>query len=57
LDVRQREIERKYGEKIGLPVFFVTELLGLSFGIDPKDLAIDGHMVAADKVLKKIKEL
>ncbi|MFW0884644.1 CoB--CoM heterodisulfide reductase iron-sulfur subunit B family protein [Candidatus Acidulodesulfobacterium sp. H_13] len=57
LDVRQREIERKYGEKIGLPVLFVTELLGLSFGIDPKDLAIDGHMVAADKVLKKIKEL
>ncbi|HEC25278.1 MAG TPA: heterodisulfide reductase subunit B [bacterium] len=57
LDVRQREIERKYGEKIGLPILFVTELLGLSFGIDPKDLAIDGHMVAADKVLKKIKEL
>ncbi len=57
LDVRQREIERKNGEKIGLPILFVTELLGLSFGIDPKDLAIDGHMVAADKVLRKIKEL
>ncbi len=49
LDVRQREIERKYSEKIGLPVLFITELLGLSFGIAPKDLAIEGHMVAAEK--------
>lgn len=57
LDVRQREIERKYSEKIGLPIFFITELLGLSFGIDPKDLAIEGHMVAANRVLKKIAEL
>ncbi|MCL4542522.1 MAG: CoB--CoM heterodisulfide reductase iron-sulfur subunit B family protein [Deltaproteobacteria bacterium] len=57
LDVRQREIERKYEEKIGLPVLFITELLGLSFGIDPKDLAIEGHMVTADRVLEKIKEL
>ncbi len=57
LDVRQREIERKYSEKIGLPVLFITELLGLSFGIDPKDLAIEGHMVAADRVLRKIEGL
>ncbi len=57
LDVRQREIERKYAEKLGLPVFFITELLGLSFGISYKDLAIEGHMVAADKVLKKIEGL
>lgn len=57
LDVRQREIERKYSEKIGLPVLFITELLGLSFGIDPKDLAIDGHMVTADRVLRKIEGL
>lgn len=54
LDVRQREIERKYEEKLGLPILFITELLGLSFGLDPKDLAIEGHMVAADKVLSKI---
>ncbi len=57
LDVRQREIERKYAEKLGLPVFFITELLGLSFGISYKDLAIEGHMVAADKGLKKIEGL
>ncbi|MCL5673771.1 MAG: CoB--CoM heterodisulfide reductase iron-sulfur subunit B family protein [Deltaproteobacteria bacterium] len=54
LDVRQREIERKYAEKIGLPVLFITELLGLSFGFSPKELAIDGHMVNADKILEKI---
>ncbi len=57
LNVRQREIERKYSEKIGLPVLFITELLGLSFGIAPKDLAIEGHMVAADRVLRKIEGL
>ena len=54
LDVRQREIERKYSERIGLPVLFITELLGLSFGLSPEELAIDGHMVNADKVLQKI---
>ncbi len=54
LDVRQREIERKYSERIGLPVIFITELLGLSFGLSPEELAIDGHMVNADKILQKI---
>lgn len=56
LDVRQREIERKYDEKLALPVLFITELLGLAFGLSPKELAIDGHMVAADSITKKLEE-
>ncbi|MEW6102208.1 MAG: CoB--CoM heterodisulfide reductase iron-sulfur subunit B family protein [bacterium] len=36
LDLRQREIEKKYKEKFNLPILYFTELLGFSFGFDIK---------------------
>ncbi|MEW6007665.1 MAG: CoB--CoM heterodisulfide reductase iron-sulfur subunit B family protein [bacterium] len=36
LDLRQREIEKKYKEKFNLPILYFTELLALAFGFEIK---------------------
>jgi heterodisulfide reductase subunit B/heterodisulfide reductase subunit C len=43
----------KQGEHLSTPVFFVSELLGLSLGITPEDLSLSDHRVGTDGFLKK----
>jgi heterodisulfide reductase subunit B2 len=40
LDFRQGEIEKKYGEPIGLPIFYFTQLLGMALGLRGEDLGL-----------------
>ena len=45
LDSRQKQIEEQFEETLGLPVLFVTQLMGLAFGIAPRDLGLGKHFV------------
>lgn len=45
LDLRQGDIEKQSGERFGLPVFFFTQLLGLAFGLPPKELGLRSLIV------------
>lgn len=51
LDLRQSDIEAATGEKIGLPVFYFTQLLGRAMGISDKELGIDRLMTSPTAVL------
>ena len=44
LDMRQKDIEAKFGEAYGLPVFYFTQVLGLAMGLSPKELGL-GRLV------------
>lgn len=41
LDLRQSDIEKASGEKIGLPVFYFTQILGLALGLPKESLGIE----------------
>ncbi|MHB9035849.1 MAG: CoB--CoM heterodisulfide reductase iron-sulfur subunit B family protein [Armatimonadota bacterium] len=45
LDLRQADIEAATGEKIGLPVFYFTQLLGKALGLSDTELGIEKLMV------------
>lgn len=45
LDLRQSEVESKYSEKFGLPVFYFTQLIGAAFGLPNSSLGLNKHMV------------
>jgi heterodisulfide reductase subunit B len=45
LDMRQKDIEAKFGESYGLPIFYFTQLLGLAMGIEPKRLGLKSLVV------------
>jgi heterodisulfide reductase subunit B len=51
LDLRQSDIESASGEKIGLPVFYFTQLLGKALGLSDRELGIDRLITDPSAVL------
>jgi heterodisulfide reductase subunit B len=54
LDLRQKDIEKATGERYGMPILYITQLLGLCLGISPGKLGLARLMVAPSPVLKAI---
>jgi heterodisulfide reductase subunit B len=49
LDMKQAAIERRYSVRHALPVYFLSDLIGLALGLDPATLGIDRHYVVATR--------
>ncbi|MEA5574731.1 CoB--CoM heterodisulfide reductase iron-sulfur subunit B family protein [Calothrix sp. UHCC 0171] len=54
LELRQPDIEKKYGVSYNLPVIYITELIGLALGIKPGKLGMDKHIVSTKGILRKL---
>ena len=54
LDMRQRDIERKFGCEYNLPVFYFTQLLGLAMGCSPSEVSLGSLVVEPRGVLESI---
>jgi heterodisulfide reductase subunit B len=52
LDMRQKDIETKYGRRYGLPVFYFTQLLGLALGCSASELSLDSLIVDPRELLR-----
>jgi len=53
LDAKQKDIESHFDIEINLPILYVTQLIGLAFGIDPKELGLNRNVVSPTKLLKR----
>lgn len=51
LDAKQDEIRAQFGVERPIPVLFLTQLIGLAYGIDPSRLAFRQLFVPADEVV------
>jgi heterodisulfide reductase subunit B2 len=54
LDMRQKDVEAKYGRRYGLPVFYFTQLLGLAMGCSPSEVSLDSLIVDPRELLRSI---
>lgn len=54
LDSRQPEVERAIGEKLGLPILHLPQLIALAVGIEPAELGLQRHIVSTQPVLEKL---
>jgi len=54
LDSRQPEVEKVIGEKLGLPVLHLPQLVALAVGVKPKELGLDRHIVSTRPILEKL---
>ena len=54
LDAYQNETNQHFGTNYQMPVVFFTQLMGLAFGLDPKELGFGTELVSARKALGKI---
>ena len=53
LDMRQVQLNKANGTT-NMPVFFITELVGVALGMANKDLGINRHFIPSEAVLTKI---
>lgn len=53
LDIRQEEIEEATGQRFGMPVFYMTQLLALAVGVAPARLGFESMIVNPLPLLKE----
>jgi succinate dehydrogenase / fumarate reductase, cytochrome b subunit len=51
LDLQQPGAERVVGRRLGMPVLHLPQLVGLAFGLDPKELGMGKHVVKPSSVI------
>jgi len=54
LDLRQQDIKKATGNDYQMPIVYITQLLGLSLGMEPDKLGFNKLMVPASNVLQKM---
>jgi heterodisulfide reductase subunit B len=52
LDMRQKEISKRYGSAYHMPVVYFTQLMGLAFGLPYSDLGLKRHLTSPKDMLK-----
>jgi heterodisulfide reductase subunit B len=57
LDIRQQEIEEGYQTHYGMPVFYITQMVGLAVGVSASRLGLESMMVSPMPLLKEKKLL
>jgi heterodisulfide reductase subunit B len=55
LDAKQKDIESHFKIDIGLPVLYITQLIGLAFGLSPKELGLHRNLVSPSRIIEKAK--
>jgi heterodisulfide reductase subunit B2 len=45
LDMKQPDVDRRYGCRHDMPVYYLSDLIGLALGLDERALGIDRHFV------------
>jgi heterodisulfide reductase subunit B len=53
LDMRQRQINERFGETYDMPIFYFTQLMGLAFGLEPAALGLEKHSVSVEPLLRE----
>jgi heterodisulfide reductase subunit B len=51
LDMRRKSINNYLGEKVDIPVMYITQAIGLAMGIEPRKLGTKKHFVSMDKFI------
>lgn len=54
LDGRQRQIEETYKTEYGIPILYITQLMGLSFGAYPEEVGLEKLITSPREVLGPI---
>jgi heterodisulfide reductase subunit B len=56
-DSKQKKAGETVGSKLSVPVLYLTQLMGLAFGMDPSELGLDLNLSPVDKVLDPKEEV
>lgn len=51
LECYQKQVNQEFGIELSIPVMYFTQLMGLAFGVDPKNLGIGSELVSTRPIL------
>jgi hypothetical protein len=54
LDAMQKDVESTFDIDINLPILHITQVMGLSFGLNPKELGLKMNSVSPMKLLSNL---
>jgi heterodisulfide reductase subunit B len=54
IDLYQGEVNRRFKTDFHIPILFFTQLVGLAFGMEAKELGIGSEVISAKRALAKI---
>ena len=57
LDMKQNNIEKEYGRRFNIPIVYISELIGLALGLNPKDLGMDKHFIDTGSVIDAFSDI
>ena len=57
LDLRQEQASKEMGTAFRLPVLYFTQMMGIAFGLDHKELGLNKLRVSPDGLIRKLDEL
>ncbi|MFT4301203.1 MAG: CoB--CoM heterodisulfide reductase iron-sulfur subunit B family protein [Desulfovibrio sp.] len=57
LDLRQPQASKEMGTVFNLPVLYFTQMMGIAFGLDHKELGLSKLRVSAEGLIRKLDEL
>jgi heterodisulfide reductase subunit B2 len=52
LDLRQSQVNVALGTNFNIPVLYFTQIVGLTYGLSPKELGLDKLIVSADNLVR-----
>jgi len=52
LDLRRAQIAKHNGQRIDIPIYYVTEIIGAALGFTPEQLGVEQHTVEAVQALR-----
>jgi heterodisulfide reductase subunit B len=53
LDLRQEQVNAFRGARSQMPIWYITQVVGLALGFSPHEMGLDKHAVASDVILAK----
>jgi heterodisulfide reductase subunit B len=53
LDMRQADIASQLGAKHDMPIIYLSELLGISLGLKPKELGLNKHFISTKSIISR----
>jgi len=57
LDFKQGRMQRRFEEKLGIPVIYFTQILGLAMGLKPRKLGLNKNLTSTKKVVRYVQGL
>jgi heterodisulfide reductase subunit B len=54
LDLRQKAMSRQRGEDLAMPIFFLSQLVGLALGLEPDTLGLKRHFVSTEPFVSRV---